>query len=238
MPSWPTECLKRCPGRARPSCGPSTWRDGFTPVPPCIYWSIASAALSLKWPRQRPLPSAAWAQPGVTVIEDRCNLASTTASFRLHAAKAFGCFRVPSVEAALLRLLASEDDRAATTAICQALVDTCTTLSVDRIGEALKAGRCNRTPELDGGLAALKVMLKEKPARLPESGTTKPKPASGALAAFSPFSLGNDPIPADDEPLQASAAKPAPIRRSVAKAGRNDPCPCGSGKKYKKCCGK
>ncbi len=26
-------------------------------------------------------------------------------------------------------------------------------------------------------------------------------------------------------------------RRSVAKIGRNDPCPCGSGKKYKKCCG-
>ena len=25
--------------------------------------------------------------------------------------------------------------------------------------------------------------------------------------------------------------------RSVAKIGRNDPCPCGSGKKYKKCCG-
>ncbi len=26
--------------------------------------------------------------------------------------------------------------------------------------------------------------------------------------------------------------------RSEAKVGRNDPCPCGSGKKYKKCCGK
>ena len=25
--------------------------------------------------------------------------------------------------------------------------------------------------------------------------------------------------------------------RSAAKVGRNDPCPCGSGKKYKKCCG-
>jgi len=24
---------------------------------------------------------------------------------------------------------------------------------------------------------------------------------------------------------------------SVARVGRNDPCPCGSGKKYKKCCG-
>ena len=30
----------------------------------------------------------------------------------------------------------------------------------------------------------------------------------------------------------------APIKRSENKVGRNDPCPCGSGKKYKKCCGK
>lgn len=31
---------------------------------------------------------------------------------------------------------------------------------------------------------------------------------------------------------------PKPEQRRVAvKAGRNDPCPCGSGKKFKKCCG-
>ncbi|MEI7606897.1 MAG: YchJ family protein [Rhodospirillaceae bacterium] len=29
----------------------------------------------------------------------------------------------------------------------------------------------------------------------------------------------------------------APRPRTVAKIGRNDPCSCGSGKKYKKCCG-
>ena len=29
----------------------------------------------------------------------------------------------------------------------------------------------------------------------------------------------------------------APVRRAGPKVGRNDPCPCGSGKKYKKCCG-
>ncbi len=29
-----------------------------------------------------------------------------------------------------------------------------------------------------------------------------------------------------------------PITREAPKIGRNDPCPCGSGKKYKKCCGK
>jgi len=28
-----------------------------------------------------------------------------------------------------------------------------------------------------------------------------------------------------------------PARRATAKIGRNDPCSCGSGKKYKKCCG-
>jgi uncharacterized protein YecA (UPF0149 family) len=28
-----------------------------------------------------------------------------------------------------------------------------------------------------------------------------------------------------------------PIRRTEPKVGRNDPCPCGSGKKFKKCCG-
>lgn len=30
---------------------------------------------------------------------------------------------------------------------------------------------------------------------------------------------------------------PSSTPRTVAKTGRNDPCPCGSGKKYKKCCG-
>jgi len=31
-----------------------------------------------------------------------------------------------------------------------------------------------------------------------------------------------------------------PLKTAVAdkKVGRNEPCPCGSGKKYKKCCGK
>jgi hypothetical protein len=28
------------------------------------------------------------------------------------------------------------------------------------------------------------------------------------------------------------------VRREAAKVGRNDPCPCGSGKKYKLCCGR
>ena len=33
-----------------------------------------------------------------------------------------------------------------------------------------------------------------------------------------------------------SGPGPAPVRRDGVKIGRNDPCPCGSKKKYKKCC--
>lgn len=32
------------------------------------------------------------------------------------------------------------------------------------------------------------------------------------------------------------APETRPVRRSEPRVGRNDPCPCGSGKKYKKCC--
>ena len=47
----------------------------------------------------------------------------------------------------------------------------------------------------------------------------------------------------DKQPLFYSggddaAAKKKPVRRSNKKVGRNDPCPCGSGKKFKKCCGR
>ncbi len=31
---------------------------------------------------------------------------------------------------------------------------------------------------------------------------------------------------------------PVQFQRAVPKTGRNDPCPCGSGHKYKKCCGR
>jgi len=37
-------------------------------------------------------------------------------------------------------------------------------------------------------------------------------------------------------PYYAGSAPQSPIRNATPKIGRNDPCPCGSGKKYKKCC--
>ena len=43
------------------------------------------------------------------------------------------------------------------------------------------------------------------------------------------------------EPMTTNDSEAEPVKRKpkrVKKIGRNDPCPCGSGKKYKNCCGK
>ena len=67
----------------------------------------------------------------------------------------------------------------------------------------------------------------------PEAGFSESKGPSSmklprGMGAPSPFS------PRSEAPDNQA---PTPIKRVAEKVGRNDPCPCGSGKKYKKCCG-
>ena len=68
-------------------------------------------------------------------------------------------------------------------------------------------------------------MWKETAAERPEVTTA----VSTAAAT-----MGNQ----QQEAIESSQAsgKPKPIRKSGPEIGRNDPCPCGSGKKYKHCC--
>src|SRR6185503_9686744 len=83
-----------------------------------------------------------------------------------------------------------------------------------------------------------------------------PRPAAPRRSAPSTMTLNNpgaSPVPAfaggaRSNQAAAQAQTPTPartggddvvktIRREEPKVGRNDPCPCGSGKKYKKCHG-
>jgi len=48
--------------------------------------------------------------------------------------------------------------------------------------------------------------------------------------------LPDDAIRNGPPAAQPARATPAPRTASGEKVGRNDPCPCGSGKKYKRCC--
>ena len=59
-----------------------------------------------------------------------------------------------------------------------------------------------------------------------------------ARARSRAFVEGLDKLLARDDKGVVALAAEESIRRETPKVGRNDPCPCGSGKKYKKCCEK
>ena len=50
-------------------------------------------------------------------------------------------------------------------------------------------------------------------------------------------SKGTSPTAQDSESGEGQPSSAPPPAVQLARPGRNDPCPCGSGKKYKKCCG-
>jgi len=47
---------------------------------------------------------------------------------------------------------------------------------------------------------------------------------------------GNQGLDSPDEDPEDAFQPIEPVRRETPRVGRNDPCPCGSGKKFKKCC--
>ncbi|MCK5242909.1 preprotein translocase subunit SecA [bacterium] len=67
----------------------------------------------------------------------------------------------------------------------------------------------------------------------------QPQPQSnipGVMPGMPP-AMGGGPRDMSRAVPTGGPAKAEPIRRTQPKVGRNDPCPCGSGKKYKKCHG-
>ncbi|HLC16396.1 MAG TPA: PBPRA1643 family SWIM/SEC-C metal-binding motif protein [Thermodesulfovibrionia bacterium] len=52
------------------------------------------------------------------------------------------------------------------------------------------------------------------------------------------YIIGFEPDEPEDISDVERLLNPQAPKRQEKKAGRNDPCPCGSGKKYKQCCGK
>ena len=57
------------------------------------------------------------------------------------------------------------------------------------------------------------------------------------LSAPDESSIGGG-LTAEPEPAPQPEPAAEPVRREEPKVGRNEPCPCGSGRKYKDCCGK
>lgn len=80
---------------------------------------------------------------------------------------------------------------------------------------------------LEGFWRSLNKMVVDNKSQSQASAIATAKQAKGELPAGAPPGMGAPP----PRPVAA------PTRADGTKVGRNDPCPCGSGKKYKKCCG-
>ena len=83
----------------------------------------------------------------------------------------------------------------------------------------------------EGAFRALtRVRVEQRPAEAAEEAVAAPEPEPMFQHKEQPqqLSYSNEPEELLGAPAQA---------RAENKPGRNDPCPCGSGKKYKKCCG-
>jgi len=76
-------------------------------------------------------------------------------------------------------------------------------------------------------LQAFETLLRSLPQNLIQADipglSARPEPVAAPVVEN-----GQEPVPKIE----------LPIRREVPKVGRNEPCPCGSGKKFKNCCGR
>jgi pSer/pThr/pTyr-binding forkhead associated (FHA) protein len=87
------------------------------------------------------------------------------------------------------------------------------------------------------------VLETESVADVPEVVTEPPdaaEPVEVALTEAAPAEEVGDDSAAESAAPEDVEEKPKskPFRREVRKVGRNEKCPCGSGRKYKKCCGR
>jgi mRNA-degrading endonuclease RelE of RelBE toxin-antitoxin system len=97
-------------------------------------------------------------------------------------------------------------------------------------------------------LWALCDLVKDDGLRTLMEGTTRKKESDlqskiidlGKARANVLFEMARLPFkelfPEKPEPPKSTIAQGRTVRRAAARVGRNEPCPCGSGKKYKRCC--
>jgi hypothetical protein len=172
--------------------------------------------------------------------------------------------KLPQSEAALTDLLMLEADASLRTRIASALCGIAASepRAMEKIRDMLSKNEWDRTLlELDAEAVALFTMvgygfpelpawraaLDDEPARKKAVGAAHQQwfnnisnKKSEARTVFAEQAENQEDFTWDTEPPAAPRQRDVvnPIRRSEPKVGRNDPCPCGSGKKYKKCCGK
>jgi preprotein translocase subunit SecA len=96
--------------------------------------------------------------------------------------------------------------------------------------------------EVTGLLMSVEIASEEEAARAAAEAEAAREAAAAAATRGMHFTHAATPeeeaFASDDEAMVSSSPEAGTVRRDAPKVGRNEPCPCGSGKKFKSCCGR
>jgi len=175
-------------------------------------------------------------------------------TFKIFSSSVFGSVKHEASEEAILDLLQSERDPTHRTILCAGLCDLFSERGVQAVTAEIESGYDTFFARLEEHLLpVLAALAIEHPRaeRWRDERTKEERRLAARLAEMEREdkryqemqAKGLDPFAKAREPKRPEAHTPMPtpaptsIRRTGQKVGRNDPCPCGSGKKYKKCHG-
>jgi hypothetical protein len=174
--------------------------------------------------------------------------------FKNYASDAMGRVKCPITEEAILELLEIEEHPGIRTMLCMELCDMFSERGVRVVRHQIRSGYDRmlvcledhllpvahvlgiELPEADAWRAEREERERRQAERRAELAEMGKRYAALKARGIDPFAkLAEKPKPQPKR--EAIPDKISPVRLDRPKVGRNEPCPCGSGKKFKKCCG-
>jgi HEAT repeat protein len=176
----------------------------------------------------------------------------TPEHFRWYAPDVLGSIKRPESEDAILACLEAETDESIRTYLCIGLCGLFSERGIEVVRREIVDGYDDSITNLeDELLPVLDVLGLELPEtdRWRKERAERERRLAQRLAELEEMdrrfaerrSVGPSAAAGWDQrtvPVEDFPEVTEPIRRTGERVGRNDPCPCGSGKKFKKCCGR
>jgi hypothetical protein len=153
-------------------------------------------------------------------------------------------------EETILALLDTEEELDLRTMLCLGLCKLYSERGVEVVLQQIEEGEDEMTANLSHEILPVLDVLGIKHPRVPEWRRDRAK-VDREMEAATPHlekMLKEEPplnpraplLPPEPEPSRGfmDFGPQVPFRHETPRVGRNDPCPCGSGKKFKQCCGR
>lgn len=167
-------------------------------------------------------------------------------NFKNYAHNVLGAIKRPESEEAILALLEIETDVGIRTSLCQELCELISERGVEVVRRQIRDGYDRFVVCLEGQLLPVAHVLGIE---LPEADEwrldreERERRRDERMAELNELGrrwqrAQERQSPAEDETDFGGTGDVLTIRNEQERVGRNDPCPCGSGKKFKKCCGR